>query len=90
MLYGGFRMTEKRFKKDRGTFWDKDKRLNMDETVDLLNALHEENTRLKEYEKYVGDVKREELDRVFKMSIYEIAEAFQYYEGRIKELEDLE
>ena len=41
-------MTEnKRFKKDRGTFWDNDKRLNMDETVELLNDLHEENQQLK-------------------------------------------
>ena len=32
----------KRFKKDKGTFWDKDKRLNMDETVELLNELHDE------------------------------------------------
>ena len=41
-------MTEnKRFKSDRGTFWDNDKRLNMDETVELLNALHEENQDLK-------------------------------------------
>ena len=61
-----------------------------DMLIELLNALHKENQRLKEYEKYVGDVKREELDRVFKMSIYEIAEAFQYYKKRINELEDLE
>ena len=38
----------KRFKKDKGTFWDKDKRLNMDETVELLNELHEENNLLKD------------------------------------------
>ena len=39
-------MTAKRFKKDRGTFWDNDKRLNMEETVEILNALHEENEQL--------------------------------------------
>ena len=41
-------MTAKRFKKERGTFWDKDKRLNMDETVELLNELYEENEHLKQ------------------------------------------
>ena len=44
-------MTGKRFKKERGTFWDKDKRLNMDETVELLNELHEENQSLKKQNK---------------------------------------
>ena len=43
--------------------------------------------KFKEWEKYSRDVKREELDRVFKMSIYEIAETFKYYEERIKKLE---
>ena len=42
-------MTEKRFYKDRGTFWDNDKRLSMNETVELLNHLHEENIKCKEY-----------------------------------------
>ena len=57
--------------------------------------LKEENEQLKQeliefkkWGKYVGDVKREDLDKVFKMSIYEIAEAFTYYEKRIKELEE--
>lgn len=49
--------------------------------------LKEELTKFKEWEKHIGDVKREELDRVFKMSIYEIAEAFDYYKERIKKLE---
>ena len=58
---------------------------------DLLNEneqLKQELIELKKWEKYVGDVKREDLDKVFKMSIYEIAEAFAYYEKRIKELEE--
>ena len=65
--------------------------------TERLNKLHEENQQLrkellefKEWEKHIGDVQREELDRVFKMSVYEIAEAFQYYEKKIKEMEDLE
>ena len=69
--------------------------LEAEEIVDLLNCLNDENERLKQelielkkWEKYVGDVKREDLDKVFKMSIYEIAEAFAYYEKRIKELEE--
>lgn len=66
-----------------------------DELLKLLNELHEENNQLKkeivkfkEWEKHIGDVKREDLDKVFKMSIYEIAEAFKYYQKRIKELEE--
>lgn len=70
-----------------------------DEELSLANRdcdiLEEENEQLKEeliefkkWEIYVGDVKREDLDKVFKMSIYEIAEAFAYYEKRIKELEE--
>ena len=69
--------------------------LEAEEIVDLLNCLNDENERLKQelielkkWEKYVGDVKREDLDKVFKMSIYEIAEAFAYYEKRIKGLEE--
>ena len=69
--------------------------LEAEEIVDLLNCLNDENERLKQelielkkWEKYVGDVKRDDLDKVFKMSIYEIAEAFAYYEKRIKELEE--
>lgn len=52
------------------------------------NVLKEEIGKFKEWEKYIGDAKREDLDRVFKMSIYEIAEAFEYYQKRIKELEE--
>lgn len=62
--------------------------------IKLLNKFYEENEELKEelmkfkkWEKYVGDVKREDLDRVFKMSIYEIAETFEYYKERIEKLE---
>ena len=50
--------------------------------------LKEELMKFKEWEKYIGDVKREYLDKVFNMSIYEIAEGFQYYQERIKELEN--
>lgn len=66
-----------------------------DEILKKFNELGNENEQLKqeiakfkEWEKYIGDVKREDLDRVFKMSIYEIAEAFEYYRKRIKELEE--
>ena len=66
-----------------------------DEVVNRLNELSDENEQLKQeliefkkWGKYVGDVKREDLDKVFKMSIYEIVEAFTYYEKRIKELEE--
>lgn len=52
------------------------------------NQLKKELTKLKEWEKYIGDIKREELDAVFKMSIYEIADGFKYYQERIKELEN--
>ena len=52
------------------------------------NQLKKELIKFKEWEKYVGHVKREELDKIFKMSIYEIAEGFQYYQERIKELEN--
>ena len=50
--------------------------------------LKEEIAKFKEWEKHIGGVKREDLDRVFKMSIYEITEAFEYYRKRIKELEE--
>lgn len=62
---------------------------------DYAERIHKENKELKEeiakfkeWEKHIGDVKREDLDRVFKMSIYEITEAFEYYEKRIKELSE--
>ena len=51
--------------------------------------LKKELIKFKEWEKYIGGVKREELDAVFKMSIFEIAEGFEYYKKRIKELEDV-
>ena len=61
---------------------------------DYAKKMHKENKELKgelakfkEWKKHIGDVKREELDKVFKMSIYEIAEAFDYYKERIKKLE---
>ena len=50
--------------------------------------LKQELIEFKKWETHVGDVKREDLDKLFKMSIYEIAEAFAYYEKRIKELEE--
>ena len=51
------------------------------------DELKKELMEFKKWEKHIGDVKREEFDRVFKMSIYEIAEAFEYYEKRIEKLE---
>lgn len=47
--------------------------------------LKKEIAKFKECEKRIGDVKREDLDRVFKMSIYEIAEMLEYYRKRINE-----
>lgn len=65
------------------------------ENFDEINKIVKENEQLKQelielkkWEKYVGDVKREDLDKVFKMSIYEITEAFAYYKKRIKELSE--
>lgn len=67
---------------------------NLEQLCSFLNELNDENEQLKkelgkfkEWEKHCRAVKREELDRVFKMSIYEIAEAFEYYKERIKKLE---
>ena len=67
----------------------------LNDDLELIGQLQEENKQLKQeliefkkWGKYVGDVKKEDLDKVFKMSIYEIAEAFTYYEKRIKELEE--
>ena len=50
--------------------------------------LQKELEKFKKWEKHIGDVRREDLDRVFKMSIYEIAEAFGYYKERIRVLEE--
>ena len=49
--------------------------------------LKKELVEFKKWEKHIRDVRREDLDRVFKMSVYEIAEAFEYYKERIKKLE---
>ena len=63
--------------------------LDENQMFDLVNELHEENEQLKkeivkfkEKEKHIRDVKKEVLDRVFKMSIYEITDAFEYYRKR--------
>lgn len=95
-------MTEKQYNLRAG-YYDEytgicggnDENFTTNEVCDKLNSLVDENeqlkkelTKLKEWEKYVGDIKREELDAVFKMSIYEIAEGFEYYKKRIKELEN--
>lgn len=49
---------------------------------DENELLKQELIEFKKWEKYVGDVKRDDLDKVFKMSIYEIAESFAYYEKK--------
>ena len=49
--------------------------------------LKKELVEFKKWEKHIGNVKREELDRIFKMSIYEIADAFEYYKKRVTNLE---
>ena len=76
-------------------FKDGNKALYCYEVVDILNSLSDENEELKkeivkfkEWEKHIGDVKRVDLDKVFKMSIYEIAEAFKCYQERIKEMKN--
>ena len=98
-------MTEKRFTHDWSNDFKRevvtdhhnsDYEMMEKQCCELLNKLSDENeqlkrelTKFKEWKKHIGDVKREELDRVFKMSIYEIAEAFEYYEERIKKLEEM-
>lgn len=56
-----------------------------------LTQLKKENEQLKKelqkYSNWCGSVKRENVDKVFKMSIFEIIEAFEYYEERIKDYE---
>ena len=64
-------MTAKRFKKDRGTFWDNDKRLNMEETVEILNALHEENQHIKHTIKTMMENERTELGKNCLKQLYE-------------------
>lgn len=54
---------------------------------ELLNEQNKEIEKYKEWEKWVKDVNREEVDRIFHMSIREIADAFEYYKERIKKLE---
>lgn len=61
----------KRFKKDRGTFWDGDKRLNMTESVNIMNSLHEENMNIKKaIENYIKD--------------YEISDDYNRHDPRIE------
>lgn len=91
-------MTEKRYRVMNHDDYELDyiadsqqgfKKVDLYDCCDLLNEneqLKQELIELKKWEKYVGDVKRDDLDKVFKMSIYEITEAFAYYEKRIKEL----
>ena len=85
--------SEREFKNGYCIITDKDNTAySIDELVELLNEFQKENEELKKelvefkkWEKYVGDVK--DIDRIFKMSIYEIAEAFEYYKERIEKLE---
>lgn len=58
------------------------------ESQEEFECLSEENEQLKQQRhEWINSVKREEIDKIFKMSIFEIAEAFEYYQKRIKELE---
>ena len=93
-------MTENQFKFDRDTVatnlktpivYD-EKRMSIGEVLDKLNELSDENEQLKQeliefkkWKKYVGDVKREDLDKVFKMSVYEIADLVLWQE-KVKEV----
>ena len=56
-----------------------------------LNELIKENEELKQqlqkYDGWCNSVKRKNIDKVLKMSIFEIVEAFEYYEERIKDYE---
>jgi len=68
-------------------------RLTLDNTKQkkVLNATKKENKQLKQdiqrYSDWADSVKRENIDKVLKMSVFEIAEAFEYYNKRIHELE---
>ena len=46
-------MTEKRFTSDKWQVYDKDKVITVDETVELLNMLHEENEEFKQQLKQI-------------------------------------
>lgn len=93
-------MTENQFKFDRDTVTTNlktpivydEKRMSIGEVLDKLNELSDENEQLKQeliefkkWKKYVGDVKREDLDKVFKMSVYEIADLVLWQE-KVKEV----
>lgn len=49
-------MTGKRFYRNRGTIWEKDKSMSLREVEDKLNALYDENEQLKQYKQAVSDV----------------------------------
>lgn len=63
----------------------------MKELCVVVNTIVEENEQLKkELQKYDGwcnSVKRENIDKVLKMSIFEIVEAFEYYDKKIEDYE---
>lgn len=42
---------------------------------------------LEKYDEWCGSVKRENIDKVLKMSVFEIVGAFEYYTERIKDYE---
>ncbi|WP_296882188.1 hypothetical protein [uncultured Methanobrevibacter sp.] len=86
------RKENEELKKDLFEAFNQSKYITVQKTVifDLKKEneeLKKELVEFKKWEKHIGDVKMEELDRVFKMSIYEIAEAFDYYKERIEKLE---
>jgi hypothetical protein len=94
-------MTEKRFTYEYdefgGILFDnkmktfyhiEDSEKNIEIFCERLNSLVYKNELLtQQRHEWVNSVKREEIDKIFKMSIFEIAEAFDYYKERIKELE---
>jgi hypothetical protein len=61
-MKGVFRMTAKRFYRNRGTIWENDKSMSLGEVEDKLNALYEENEQLKQQIHYLKIVCRNELD----------------------------
>ena len=67
-------MAMKRFKKDRGIFWDNDKRLNMDETVKILN---EQDQTIERYQFIIKDALSRERTQLGQNVLRQLAEALE-------------
>lgn len=57
----------------------------------LANKLADKNEQLKQqlqkYDDWCNSVKRENIDKVLKMSVFEIVELFEYYDEKIEDYE---